>query len=114
VCINSNFELQILLMPTGSKAHIFCTAQTPGSWVRKAFKAWIYVSDFVLLSCVGTVLAMGRSSIQGVLPKCVEEFIVSEVGSNSEQAIGHNPWNVQASSCLQSYRIFEQPLLLEQ
>jgi hypothetical protein len=39
-----------------------------------------------MLSCVGRGFAMGRSPVQGVLPKCLIGFIVSEVNSESEKA----------------------------
>jgi hypothetical protein len=48
-----------------------------------------------VLSCVGTGLVMCRSTVWGVLPKCPEEFIVSEVNSEQEQARASTPWNVQ-------------------
>jgi len=38
----------------------------------------------VVLSCVGTGLVVGRSPIQGVPTKCLNEFIVSEVNPESE------------------------------
>jgi hypothetical protein len=38
-------------------------------------------------SCVGTDFVIGRSPVQGVLPKCLKGFIVSE----PEQARGSNP-----------------------
>jgi hypothetical protein len=45
----------------------------------------------VVLSCAGGGLKMGRSPVQRVLPKCLDGFVVSEVSSESEQAIGPNP-----------------------
>jgi hypothetical protein len=41
----------------------------------------------VVLSCVRRGLVMDRSPIQGVLRKCLNGFIVSEVSSESEQVI---------------------------
>jgi len=41
------------------------TAGTLGSWVRIPLKAWMYF--LIYLYCA--VLAMGRSPVQGVLPK---------------------------------------------
>jgi hypothetical protein len=38
---------------------------------------------------------MGRSPVQGVLPKYLNGFIVSEVNCKSEQAGGPNTWNIQ-------------------
>jgi len=38
-----------------------------------------------VLSCVGRALAMGLSPAQGVLPKCLKGFIVSEFDFDSEQ-----------------------------
>jgi len=40
---------------------------------------------------VGRGIAMGRSPVQGVLPKCLNVFIVLEVNSESEQTRGPNP-----------------------
>jgi hypothetical protein len=50
----------------------------------------------VVLFCVGTGRAMGRSTFQGDLPKytSIKEFIVSEVYSKLEQARGPNPSTV--------------------
>jgi len=53
-----------------------------------------YVSTFfsVLLSCVGSGIAVGRSPIQGILPnvqKQIHKFQKSN--SESEQARGPNP-----------------------
>jgi len=45
----------------------------------------------VVLSCVGRDLAMGRSPIQGVVLKCQNGFLGSEVKSELEQARGSNP-----------------------
>jgi hypothetical protein len=41
---------------------------------------------------------MGRSPIQGVLPKCEKGFIVLEVNSDSKLAREPNPWNIKFSS----------------
>jgi hypothetical protein len=51
---------------------------------------------FSVLCCLVKVdtLAMGRSSVQGVLPKCLNGFITSEVNCELEQARGPKPWNV--------------------
>jgi hypothetical protein len=38
---------------------------------------------------------MGRSPVQGVLLKCQNEFIVSEVGSESKQAEGSGSLNIE-------------------
>jgi hypothetical protein len=45
------------------------------------------------LSCESTGLAMVRSSVQGVLPECLNVFIVSEICSESEQGRGPNTGN---------------------
>jgi hypothetical protein len=37
----------------------------------------------VLLSCVDRNLAVGLSSAKAVLPKCLKEFVVSEINSES-------------------------------
>jgi hypothetical protein len=42
----------------------------------------------VVLSCVGKGLVIGRSPIQGVLPKCLKEFIVSKFISNQNRPEG--------------------------
>jgi len=44
----------------------------------------------VVFSCVDKGFAMDRSRV-GVLPKCLNEVIASEVSSESEQARGSNP-----------------------
>jgi hypothetical protein len=49
----------------------------------------------VVLSCVGGGLAMGRSPVQGVLQKCLNWFIISEINSKWEHARKPNPWNEQ-------------------
>jgi hypothetical protein len=49
----------------------------------------------VVLSCTGGVLPMGRSPVQGTLPKCLTELVVSEVNYEPEQARRPNPRNVQ-------------------
>jgi len=49
----------------------------------------------VVLSRVGRGLAMGRSPVQGDLPKILKVFVASEVNFIMEQARGPNPWNVQ-------------------
>jgi hypothetical protein len=49
----------------------------------------------VVLPYVGKDLPMGRSPIQGVLPKYLKGFTVSEVNSDSEQVRGHDPESVQ-------------------
>jgi len=48
----------------------------------------MFVTFRVVLSCVSTGLAMGRSPAQGVLLNCLKEFIIAEVNSKSEQAGG--------------------------
>jgi hypothetical protein len=49
----------------------------------------MYACDFcVVLSCVVSGLAIGRSSVQAVLPECIRGFTVSEDNSDSEQARG--------------------------
>jgi hypothetical protein len=40
---------------------------------------------------VHTHLAMGRSPVQGDLPKCMKRFVASGVNSESEEARGHKP-----------------------
>jgi hypothetical protein len=45
--------------------------------------------SFAVLRRLG--LSMGRSPFQGVLPKCLEGFIVSEVTSDLDEAKGPNP-----------------------
>jgi len=54
----------------------------------------------VVLSCVYTDPAMGRSPVQGVLPKCLKEVIVSEVIS------------FQNASEVRIYETYEQASLL--
>jgi len=51
-----------------------------------------------IVSCVGRGLAIGRSTAQGILPKCPKGFIFSVVNSDWEQPRGPNPWNDQASN----------------
>jgi len=52
---------------------------------------------YVVLSRVGRGLAMGRSIVEGVLMKCPEEFIISEVNFEAKQARRHNPWHLQSN-----------------
>jgi hypothetical protein len=54
-----------------------------------------YAFVWVQLSYVCTDPAMGRSPIQGALPKWLKGFIVSKVNSDSEQTEGPNTWNEQ-------------------
>jgi len=49
------------------------------------------VRPCVVLSCAGRGLVMGRSPVQGHLPKCLKGFVISEVNSDSEQVGGPNP-----------------------
>jgi len=49
----------------------------------------------VVLSCIDRGLAMGRSPIQGVQSNYLKDLVVSDVNSESEQARGPNPQNVQ-------------------
>jgi len=49
----------------------------------------------VMLSCVGRRLAMGRSPVQKVIPKCLHGFKVSELISESGQSRRRNPRTVQ-------------------
>jgi len=44
----------------------------------------------VVLSCLGRGLALGRSIVQVVLPKCMQGFVVSEVNSEWEETRGTN------------------------
>jgi hypothetical protein len=48
-----------------------------------------------MLSCVGKGLAMCRSHVQRVLPKCLKVFIISDFNSEAERKGGPNPRNVQ-------------------
>jgi hypothetical protein len=45
----------------------------------------------IILSCVGTGLAMGRSPIQGAVPICLQVLTVPKVNSESEFSRGPNP-----------------------
>jgi len=45
----------------------------------------------VLLPCVGRGIAVSRFPVQGVLPKCLKGFKVSEVIRESVKAEGPNP-----------------------
>jgi hypothetical protein len=68
------------------------TTQILGPWIPIPLKAWMYIHVFcVVLSCVGKFSQMDQSPYQGVLPKCLKGFTVSEVNSKSEQARGPNP-----------------------
>jgi hypothetical protein len=49
-----------------------------------------------VLSCVGRDIAMGRYSVQGVLPKYLKGFTVSKLNYDSENDKGPIPLNVQA------------------
>jgi len=51
----------------------------------------LFVFFCVVLSCVGRGLVMTRFPIQGVLPQCLTELIISEVNSETEQTRGPNP-----------------------
>jgi hypothetical protein len=55
---------------------------------------------YVVLSCVGKGLEMGRSPIQGVLPKCPKRFIASELNFESEQAMKRE---TTLSECFEIY-----------
>jgi hypothetical protein len=95
--LNSNFRGYMLLIMTDltvpvaapSKTCIFSNTEFRGFESRDA---WMYVpvSFFVALFSVSRGLTMGRSPVQGVLPKCLKRFIVSEVHFESEQARGPN------------------------
>jgi hypothetical protein len=65
--------------------------------VCSRFNVSIFWVALRLLPCIGRGLADGRSPVQGVLSKFLQEIIVSEVNSHVEHAGWPNPWNVQAS-----------------
>jgi len=67
--------------PAPVAASMVWTTRTLGSWVLNPLESWIYV----VLLCVDTSLAIGRSPIQGVLLKCLNAFLVVAVTSASEQ-----------------------------
>jgi hypothetical protein len=46
---------------------------------------------YVVLSCVGRGLQMGRFPLEGVLPKCLNGFRISEVDSELEGRRRPNP-----------------------
>lgn len=52
----------------------------------------------VVVSYVFRVLEMGRSPVQGIFPKCLRGFILSEVNSEPVQARGPNPLKVNSSN----------------
>jgi hypothetical protein len=49
----------------------------------------MYTFLCVMLLSGGRGHAMGSSPVPGVLPKCLNGFILSEVNSESEQTRGH-------------------------
>jgi len=51
-----------------------------------------------LVSYEGRGLEMGRSPVQGIFPKCLRGFILSEVNSEPVQARGPNPLKVNSSN----------------
>jgi hypothetical protein len=53
---------------------------------------------YVVLSSVGTGLAIGRSPTLGILPTYLNGFIVLEVNSEPEQAGRLNPLNVHCTT----------------
>lgn len=72
-----------------------CTSRTLGLWVRIQFETSKTSAILcVVMSCAGTDLTMGRSSVQEVLPKRQNVFIISEVNSQSKQTHGLKVFNV--------------------
>jgi hypothetical protein len=67
-----------------SNTRIVGSSPTRSSDVMSAFFC-------VMLSCVDRGLGVSRSPVEGVLPICLNGFMVSEVNSESEQAGGPNP-----------------------
>jgi hypothetical protein len=89
------YLLQPVPVTSWSKVHMSRTIQTV--IVAESCLRHGCISAFfcVVLSCVGLGLAMGWSPVQGVLPKWLNGFIVSEVNSQPEQTRELNPWNKQ-------------------
>jgi len=60
-----------------------------------------YLSTFlyVMVACVGRGLEIGRSTVQRVLQKYLNKFIVSEVNSGSKRVRRLSPWNNEVSFC---------------
>jgi len=75
----------------GLRSLWFYISRWRGLRLRIPLEAFLYV----VLSHVGRDLAMGRSPVQGVLPKCLKGSIVSEANSESQQARRPNLWEVQ-------------------
>jgi hypothetical protein len=46
---------------------------------------------FVVLNCVGKGLEIDPSPDEGLLPKCLKRFVISEINSESEQPRGLDP-----------------------
>jgi len=67
---------------------IFNRLKTGINWNRRVefHSRHGYMSAFmcVVLSCIGNGLAIGRSPIQGVIPRCLDKFVVPEINSESE------------------------------
>jgi hypothetical protein len=64
------------------------------SWVWTCSRHVCSRSLCVTLSYEGRGLAMGQSSAQGILPKCLEVFIVSEANSEPEEVRRPYSWHV--------------------
>jgi len=48
----------------------------------------MFAISYIVLSCIGRDLTMGRCPVQETIPKCLNAFKVSEVNSNSEEVRG--------------------------
>jgi len=74
-----------------SKTEIMCS--NPAQGTDLCISRFFYV----VLSCVDRGLPMGQSLVQGVLPKCLNGFIVKILNRNSSEGlirISHNQYHV--------------------
>jgi hypothetical protein len=91
------FNVLITVGPNGRGIYVWgaCGTGPLEHWYRgfesRSRHGYMCAFFCVVLSCVDRGLAVGRSPVQGVLPKCLKEFIVSEVNSALEQAREPNP-----------------------
>jgi hypothetical protein len=89
-CLQETYGLRSVLVNTCVMLYRHCFRK---HWDRgfetRSRHGYMYaILFYVVLHCVGRGLAMGRSPIQGVLPKRPNGFVVSEVNSELERTTG--------------------------
>jgi hypothetical protein len=96
-CEDNPYKLLDFIEPSADHSghELSSLAWTLGSWVRIPLKAWMFAFILIVLPCVGSGIATGWSSVQGVLQtvlrrrNCSEtkrfsDTLCSEVGATAK------------------------------